>query len=242
MKIQRILPVRRSLVQAFTLIELLVVIAIIALLAALSMGTFTMAQQASNNNRTRTTLQGIISALERYKEANGEFPTSINAKPPNGISTHSTTAFDGAQMLYQAITGDGYDQIYMASPPSPAPSHSSSNGSVDPNFASLTINGDFIPTQVTSGSSSTWKSKLNATFVDTSNNFYLIDGFGHPFQYDRAAVTSVSAASPVTPTTVNPTYDLWSYGTGTGTNDPKGTSLTDKQNNATATAMWIKNW
>ena len=132
----------------------------------------------------------------------------------------------------------------MKSIPSPAP-HAQSNGTVDPSFSSLTINGDFIPTKVTSAgsTSSVWKSKLNATTVDASNNFYLVDGFGHPFQYDRAVITSVTIGKAPDPTTVNPTYDLWSYGTGTGgTNDPTGNTLSDKQTNAVATAMWIKNW
>lgn len=230
MKIHRILPAHRRFERAFTLIELLVVIAIIAVLAALSIGAFTMATTTSARNRTKATLQAIVSALERYKEANGDFPT-----PMDTSGNHSLTTTTGAQMLYQAITADGYDQIKLATPPS---GHASSNGTVDPAMTSFTINGDFIPAKQSSDGSSSntsnYRSKLNATLVDKDNKFYLVDGFGHPFQYDKAAPTGQQA------TTINPTYDVWSYAN-IGQTDSQSASLEDKSN-AKNIAIWITNW
>jgi prepilin-type N-terminal cleavage/methylation domain-containing protein len=246
MKIPRILPVRHSLARAFTLIELLVVIAIIALLAALSMGTFNMATQASSRNRTAATLQAIMSALERYKEANGEYPVTPSgyssgkgSETTHGFSTTDSTSLLGAQMLYQAITGDGDNQLVVNG----SGGSNSSLGSVQATNAQNIINGDFVPTKVTSGSSTTWKSKLNSTMVDTTNRFYLMDGFGHPFQYERAATNNVTTTQQPAPITVNPTYDLWSYSTATNSGDPVGTySDRSSSGNASKIAIWIKNW
>ncbi len=216
MKIPRILPVRHPLARAFTLIELLVVIAIIALLAALSMGTFNMAMQSSARNRTTATLQAIISGLEAYKEANGEYPVTPSgynsgkgSETTHGYTTTDATSLLGAQMLYQAITGDGDNSLTVSG----SAGSNSSVGLVQAANAQSTINGDFVPTKVISGTSTTWKSKLNSTMVDSSNRFYLMDGFGHPFQYERAATNNITTTQAPTPITVNPTYDLWSYGT-----------------------------
>jgi hypothetical protein len=81
--------------------------------------------------------------------------------------------------------------------------------------------------------------------VDTTNRFYLVDGFGHPFQYEKAVVTSISASSAPAATTVNPDYDLWSYGASTNTADPSGNTLGERQGTGSTSATvatWIKNW
>jgi prepilin-type N-terminal cleavage/methylation domain-containing protein len=228
MKIHRTLTVRPSGAPAFTLIELLVVITIIGLLAALSIGAFTMATQTAARNRTTATLQAIVSALEVYKNNNGDYP-----KPKN--TTHGLDVKGGAQMLYQAITGDGNDQIDLGAS-SEAQTNSRGSGGVNPKF---TINGDFVPSRRTDG---TWApGKLNGTLVSAANEFYLIDGFGHPFQYDKAQPTvGANGAPPPTPTTVNPTYDLWSYGN-TNSTESTDAGLSTKEN-PTATSIWIKNW
>ncbi len=110
-------------------------------------------------------------------------------------------------MLYQAITGDGTDQIKLASG-----SGSSSTGTVTDTNKEFVINGDFIPSKDSSGS---WKSKLNSTLV-TDGVFYIVDGFGKPFQYDKAPVTASGSPNTVT---VNPNFDVWSYANGTNSSD-----------------------
>ena len=229
MKIHRLLPIRRPFAQAFTLIELLVVIAIIALLAALSIGAFTMAMQTSARNRTTATLHAVVSALERYKEKNGEYPEATDTSGSQSFGD-VTMRTGGAAMLYQAITGDGSDAIKIGTG-----SATSSSGTVADANKEFTINGDFIPTKDGSG---TWKAKLNSTFV-TGDKFLIVDGFGHPFQYDKAAV-STGGAGGTPPTTVNPTYDVWSFANATNSGEV-AYDLSTKQNN-TKNAAWIKNW
>jgi len=230
MKIHRLLPIRRPFAQAFTLIELLVVISIIALLAALSIGAFTMAMQTSARNRTTATLHAVVSALERYKEKNGEYPepsgSVINQTDKFGDMTLNT---GGAQMLYQAITGDGNDAINIGNGAA-----TSSTGAVTDANKEFVINGDFIPTKdLTTG---TFKSKLNSTTVTSDNKFLIMDGFGHPFQYTKAPV----AVTGTPATTVNPTYDVWSFANATSA-DGVTSDLATKQD-STKNAAWIKNW
>ena len=70
--------------------------------------------------------------------------------------------------------------------------------------------------------------------LKTGNGYMLVDGFGRPFQYQKGDAPGVP-----TPTTINPTYDLWSFGNAESiTTD---TQLTMKQD-AKTTASWIKNW
>lgn len=61
----------------------------------------------------------------------------------------------------------------------------------------------------------------------SSVGYILVDGYGQPFQYSAGTSDSV-----------NPSYDLWSFGA------EKQALRTDKstKQDAKATAGWIKNW
>jgi len=191
------------------------------ILCYLSIGTFRIGPPLSpERNRTVATLHAIVSALERYHEKNGRYP-----EPVSGSKEHSIENIEGAQMLYQVITGDGTDKIKGA-PPTP-----SSGVVADPEKM---INGDFIPTRESNGK---WHSKLNATKVEPKGVIYLVDGFGHPFQYD-VAPSPGTTASDKSQTLINPTYDVWSHA---NDGDNHGTKAADKNDN-TANAAWIKNW
>jgi hypothetical protein len=61
----------------------------------------------------------------------------------------------------------------------------------------------------------------------TSAGYILVDGWGHPFQYTIAG-----------PESVNPAYDLWSFGM---ERSPLPADKSAKQD-PTRTARWIKNW
>lgn len=220
MNIHRIPQAWRARAQGFTLIELLVVMAIIALLAALSFGGFTYAMQAASRNRTTATLTALSSALEQYKEKFGEYPEAAN---PTTAGGSGNMRIGGAMMLYQAITGDGTDQIKLAATTVTKPS----DGTIDDTERANVINGDYVPIKDNNGS---WRSKLNATFVTSTNQFMLVDGFGHPFLYDKGGST----------TAINATYDLWSIAHST-TMDDSIYTLAVKQD-GTKTAQWIKNW
>lgn len=213
-------PARRAQAPAFTLIELLVVMAIIALLAALSFGGFSYAMQASLRNRTVGTLSALSASLEQYKEKFGEYPDPAN---PATLGGSGNMRIGGAMMLYQAITGDGSDQIKLATSVVTKPS----DGIVDDTERPNVINGDFVPIKDNNG---TWKSKLNAAFVSSSNQFMLIDGFGNPFLYEKGGSADA----------INVTYDLWSIAQST-TKDATIYTLAIKKD-GTKTAPWLKNW
>jgi hypothetical protein len=41
--------------------------------------------------------------------------------------------------------------------------------------------------------------------------FLLVDGFGRPFQYVKAALPAAVGETKIRSITINSTYDLWSY-------------------------------
>jgi prepilin-type N-terminal cleavage/methylation domain-containing protein len=231
MKILRIPPVRRAHLRAFTLIELLVVIAIIALLAALSMGAFTYAMQSAARNKTTGFLQTIMAALAQYKDKFGEYPEPANpaAMPSGAAGGSSTYPIGGALTLYQAITGDGYDQIVLATQPANG-APSTSDGIVDNVEQGNSINGS-LPQPMIYPPASVLK-------PGTPGQRWLIDGFGNPFQYTKAT-TSAGGTTVANPNAVNADYDLWSFGQ--LQNQPASPSKATKLDSL-KTAPWIKNW
>ncbi len=167
----QIKPTRRTS-SGFTLIELLIVIAIIAILAALTMGAFTFAQQAASRNRTMAAMTAIKGALERYKEKFGEYPTPVNPTEPH--PTEATLYIGGARMLYQAITGDGDNAIMLKG----AAGSVVSDGQIDAPELENVIDGS-MPKPV---------------IFKYSGGYYFMDGFARPFQYDIGG--SAEAVNP----------------------------------------------
>jgi prepilin-type N-terminal cleavage/methylation domain-containing protein len=147
---------------AFTLMELLVVISIIALLAAMTMGTFTYAQKAAMRNRTTATHRAIISGLENYNSEFGEFPEPASS---GGMETFNGKSYNtgSAKMLYQALSGDGSDMIKIASGGATA-----SDGKWEGTEKMLLTD---MPKEM---------------YTYHGKNIYtLLDGFSHPFQYTK---------------------------------------------------------
>jgi prepilin-type N-terminal cleavage/methylation domain-containing protein len=218
------IPQRNSARAAFTLIELLIVITIVALLFALTVGGFSYAQRSAARSKTAATIKAVQSALERYNTEFGEYPEPAN--PGDTISLRDKTYnVAGAAMLYQAMSGDGFDAIRVAVPPTNA-GPSQSDGNIDPNEAKNVMLTD-MPKEV-------WRLQ--------GNRYFMIDGFGNPLQYIRAAPQNVTGAAAPAPTTINTTYDIWSYG-----EDEENTMATSLETNAggplkQASEKWIKNW
>ncbi|HCN79454.1 MAG TPA: hypothetical protein DIT13_20005 [Verrucomicrobiales bacterium] len=208
----------------FTLIELLIVITIIALLFGLTIGGFTYAQRFANRSKTAATIKAVQSGLERYNTEFGEYPEP--ASPGDTISIQDKTyTVSGASMLYQAMSGDGYDAIKIAVPPANA-GNPQSNGQVEADESRNTMITD-MPKDI-------WR--------ELEGRFFLIDGFSKPIQYVKALPQNLTGGAGANPTTINTHYDLWSYG-----EDEENTMSTSIESNAggplrQASEKWIKNW
>ena len=205
----------------FTLMELMVVIAIMALLATLTLMGFRYAQVTAMRNRSTAFLKAVSSGLENYHSDFGEYP---RPKKPAQTSTFGSKTYTvgGALMLYQALSGDGDTELEIANSRLGA-----SNGKVEGIEVSH-VELKEMPTEL-------WKH-------DTSG-YLLVDGFGHPFQYMAPNPNTKSQYGSTTiktnSETVNPTYDLWSF----GEDDQHTTQITlEARKSEALSGKWVKNW
>lgn len=202
----------------FTLLELLIVISIMALLASLTMMGFSSAQINSSRNRTSAFHRAIMSGLEAYHSDNGEYPE------PRGSSqrvSFGTKDYDigGALMLYQALSGDGNNEIK-----SDNTNTRSSNGIIDNDQEIAEIKLKEMPKEMSK---------------QTPNGWMIMDGFGHPFQYTYPKRAAGEPQGTPSSNTINTTYDLWSYA-----DDDKHTNETgiSAKQDVKIAGKWIKNW
>jgi prepilin-type N-terminal cleavage/methylation domain-containing protein len=204
--------------RGFTLIELLVVIAIIALLAAMTFGAFSYAQNAAMRNRTTAVHRAIVSGLERYNSEFGEYPEPSAAGPTRTINGRPYDT-GGALMLYQALSGDGSDRIKieLRGP--------GSDGRWDTGEKMLMSE---MPREIYTNNQLCPPERRKEKNGDM-NCFMLLDGFGHPFQYTKGGTTDA----------INPTFDLWSYGEDEA--NTNAVSRAQKQD-PSRSAKWIKNF
>lgn len=153
-------PSRRS---GFTLVELLVVIAIIALLASLTIGAFNYATAAAARNRTSATAGAIMNGLERYFKEFGEYPTP---SAPDGTERFNNITYKagGAEMLYQAMSGDGTSAIQLATG-----GGRGSNGLIEDDEENNIMIPD-MPKEM---------------WLQVGGRYYMVDGFRRPFQYTK---------------------------------------------------------
>ena len=211
----------RRLRAGFTLMELMVVIAIIALLASMTVMGFRYAQTAAMRNRTTAFHKAIMSGLTAYNAEYGEYPRPKRGEQV-GTFSNKTYSIGSASMLYQAMSGDGDSEIELSSSVLGA-----SNGKVEgPEIQHVMMKE--MPNEISRKYTSGW---------------ILVDGFGHPFQYNapnpNTKAAYGTASNKVDSQTINSTYDLWSFG-----EDDKQTSNTglEAKKNETTNAKWIKNW
>ena len=212
----------RRVVAGFTLIELMVVIAIMALLASLTMMGFGYANRAAKRNLSQGFHRAIESGLERYFTDNGEYPEpkADGAPAEFGGKSYPTGS---AQMLYQAMSGDGNSAIKIAS----------GGGTASNGFMTGSLSDKAIGEQkMTDMPKEMWTKLGNSIYI-------LIDGFGHPFQYTKGpkATRPGEKANP-NQVSINNTYDLWSF----GEDDINTRSVTLSDKKGQQSAKWIKNW
>ncbi|MBB5031792.1 type II secretion system protein [Prosthecobacter vanneervenii] len=238
MKITRLHSPSRN--RAFTLVEMLIVVTIIALLAALTLGGYTYAMRSSKRRVTTGTFEAIKLALERYNSEFGEFPQPASTNQLAQF-TPGRTMYDisGASCLYQALTGDGFDQISGAAKNAGATPGGGGGGKSD----GKTEGTAEITNKMLVEIPQTIFTKKGAAYI-------LIDGFGHPFQYLKAAPATTNtngggsggsggSNNANNATTINSTYDLWSYSEDeVNTTKQSINSLADPN----ISKKWIKNW
>ena len=205
---------RRS---GFTLMELMAVVAIMATLAALTMVGFRHAQTTASRNRTAAFHRAIISGLEAYNNDFGEFPTPKNPMEMSNFAGRSIVS-GGAAMLYQALSGDGNDQIVLGTSGA-----TQSNGEVSAQEVQFVKMTD-MPREMVMQAGESW---------------VLIDGFNRPFQYTKGPDKARPGQAQSAPETMNPTYDLWSFAE--SDNFPNNVGLSEKRDTKLS-AKWIKNW
>lgn len=208
---------------AFTLIELITVITIIALLFSLVVGGFTYADRYSKRSKTEVTIKAVRSGLENYKEEFGSYPLPQSEDVTIEIA-NKLYIVGGAACLYQALSGDGFDQISGAA----GRGTSSSDGNLD-DYENKNVMLKDMPREL---------------WATSGDYYYIIDGFGHPIRYVKAAptVAQTPGAAPPERTTVNVgTYDIWSYSE--DEENLTATSLESIEGSVQeASRKWIKNW
>ena len=201
---------------AFTLAEMLIVITIIGLLAAMTMQGYTYAMRSSKRRVTEASMTAIQSSLERYNDKYGEYPEPASPSETMQITPNHIYNVAGSRCLYQALTGDGHDAIKGGE------NGGGENGASD---------GDFQDDEI---QAVLFKDMPPAMKRVVSKMYLIVDGFSIPFQYMKA--TTDTTAEPVT---VNPTYDIWSYGEDV---EHTSSSSTDAQEKPAIAQKWIKNW
>jgi len=211
---------------AFTLVEMLVVIAIIALLASLTIGAYTFAMRDSKRRTTMGSMTAIKAALDDYEVQFGEFPQPASTGDFVEIVAGKSYDISGAACLYQALRGDGYDQIAGVSSGAGGDSSSASDGKVE--------GQEELSKMIFKEMPDTMWSKRGSTF-------FLIDAFARPFQYIKAVpqTPNNNQSGGGEPTTVNPTYDLWSYADDDVNIDKRSIDTVDSPELG---RKWITNW
>ena len=65
----------KNMRKGFTLVEIMIVVAIIALLAAIAIPNLLRARLNANDAAAKASLQALVTAIESYAAAEGEYPT-----------------------------------------------------------------------------------------------------------------------------------------------------------------------
>ncbi len=169
----------------FTLIELLVVIAIVITLAGLVLAAATGMQKNAARKKALTQINAIELGLEMFNRDNGEFPVH-----DSGSSLTGDVPELGAEILYQALSGDGNDLLRFYAESSSSTGKLGSSGTayleeLDPKANPQGMVG-------TKG----------------SGNYTVVDPWGQPYRYVRypEAVDRRSNQRNVA------TYDLYTIG------------------------------
>ena len=89
--------------KGFTLVEIMIVVAIIALLAAIAIPNLLRARLNANDSAAKADLQALVTAIESYAAANGEYPDEATDL------TGATPAYLNENMCAEGYSKHGYD-------------------------------------------------------------------------------------------------------------------------------------
>ena len=215
------LPIRQSSRSGFTLIELITVVSIIALLFSIVVGGFSFADKYSKRQKSEVTIKAIRSALENYNDEFGGYPEPNNPGTSIEIAKKSYIV-GGAACLYQAMSGDGYDAIKNAR----GQSVPTSDGDLDLNEAKNVMLKD-MPKEL---------------WAKNGTTYYMVDGFGHPIRYVKAAAASTNGV-PATAITINlSSYDIWALNGDEANRTRESLETSQSAALSAASQTWTKNW
>lgn len=193
---------------AFTLIELMAVITIIVILAGLVIGGMGFVTERRAKSQATVQISLLSKALEEYKLDMGTYP-------PTGNSDGAGQSVDS---LYDPLFYEGYDYGKQATPPA---TWTKKIGTTDFPKATKIYLTDLDPTRSKQG----WMSSSfsgNATPPAPSKTgtspTTVIDPWGKEYSYR----TATAADGKANDKTLNPDFDLWSWGKDGKTNvDPR---------------------
>ena len=100
--------------RGFTLIELIVVIAIIGILATISLVGFNRYQADTRDARRASSASVIAEALEKYYDANGEYP-SCSAVTSSTVTTNTLKGIDASTLIAPQATSGQANSIQCTS-------------------------------------------------------------------------------------------------------------------------------
>lgn len=87
----------------FTFVELLMVIMILGMLLTLGLASFSKVRERSLDQRRKTDLEDVRSALEQYRSVQSAYPTPVAGQ---GLNFGTSALTDGSQTYMQLIPQD----------------------------------------------------------------------------------------------------------------------------------------
>ena len=109
------MPFGRIKRRGFTLIELLIVVAIIAILAAIAIPNFLMAQTRSKVSRVKADMRSLATALELYYTDNNYYPIGFGY--PEGWVRYRLARLTTPIAYMSSLPGDPFTPIYVGGAP-----------------------------------------------------------------------------------------------------------------------------
>ncbi len=203
----------------FTLIEMLTTITIVSILAAMAWGGATLVQRKSKEKKSYHMIQQLVGKLTDYRADNGYYPEPASNESVVEIGGAAWSS-GGAACLYQAMTGDGNNEIKGITDPI------SSTGEPGKDGAQVFMDNIQPPSE-----KDIREKKVSEWVAVEGQNYFLIDAFRHPFTYTLAIKDVNKQVVNKDDLYSNGDYDLFSYG-----------QLTKAENTEDAQLKWVTSW